>query len=57
MNKNLHLIDRLFRFGLGIIGLAWAFAGGPFWAYASIALIATAAWGYCPIYWALKINR
>ncbi|MCM2283109.1 MAG: DUF2892 domain-containing protein [Bdellovibrionaceae bacterium] len=30
--------------------VAWAIAGGPTWAFVGLALIATAAWRFCPLY-------
>lgn len=50
MQINIATWDRLIRFMLGIVLLSWAFAGGPFWAYFGLALIATAAWKFDPIY-------
>ncbi len=50
MPRNLALWDRALRWTLGTLGLAWAIAGGPPWAYASIYLIITSTFGICPIY-------
>lgn len=47
-------IDRLARFIIGLLLLAWGIAGGPFWSYGGIFLMATGTWGYCPIYWVLE---
>jgi hypothetical protein len=53
MKKNVHLIDRLLRLVVGVGLVAWAVAGGPFWAYLGVLLLATGAWGVCPMYWVL----
>ena len=56
MKCNMSKLDRLIRFVFGVFLLAWAFAGGPVWAYAFTVLIFTAAWGFCPLYTLLKIR-
>jgi hypothetical protein len=50
MKKNVVWWDRLCRFILGVFMIAWAFAGGPSWAYLGVYFLGTGAWGYCPIY-------
>lgn len=54
MNRNIGRWERLLRLGLGILLLAWAVAGGPYWSYVGLALIATGAWGFCPLVWLLR---
>lgn len=52
--KNMRWWDRVFRFGTSVIFLAWAIAGGPTWAYLSLALLATSSFGFCPVYWMFR---
>lgn len=54
IRKNMRLMDRVFRYLLGVVLLTWAVAGGPYWAFLGLIPLATAAWGYCPIYSLLK---
>jgi hypothetical protein len=51
MKRNVGSIDRGLRFGLGLllVLLALSTVIGP-WGYVGIVLIATSAWGFCPIY-------
>ncbi|MCB0369753.1 MAG: DUF2892 domain-containing protein [Bdellovibrionales bacterium] len=56
MKCNLAPWDRSLRFILGILGLAYAIAGGPAWMYLSIYFILTAAWGFCTVYAFLRIQ-
>lgn len=50
MRCNLAGWDRFLRFVFGILLIAYAIAGGPFWAWGGIYLLATSGWGICPIY-------
>ena len=56
MTKNIKIFDRIIRYILGITLLTWAIAGGPTWTFVGVALLFTSSFGYCPIYWALRIN-
>lgn len=56
MRCNVAVWDRLIRFLLGTLLLAYAIAGGPFWAWGGVYLLLTSAWGVCPIYGLLKIQ-
>lgn len=49
LKKNVQWWDRFIRFCAGVFLLAWAIAGGPGWTYIGAAVLATGAWGYCPI--------
>lgn len=51
MKRNIGSIDRWLRFGLGflLVVLALSTVIGP-WGYIGIVLIATSAWGLCPLY-------
>ncbi|HVK62116.1 MAG TPA: DUF2892 domain-containing protein [Bdellovibrionales bacterium] len=46
--------DRILRLILGTLLFTWAVAGGPWWAYLGLVLIATAAWRFDPIYAILR---
>lgn len=50
LRKNMIWPDRLFRFVVGVALLSYAFAGGPWWAYAGVVPLLTAAFSYCPFY-------
>lgn len=41
---------------IGFVLLAWAVAGGPWWAYFGLVFQAMAAWRFCPIYAVLRIG-
>ncbi len=56
MRINLAYWDRLIRFIFGILLTAWAVAGGPWWAYTGVYLIASSAWGVCLFYTFLKVR-
>lgn len=56
MKINIGFFDQLLRLMLGTIMLAWALAGGPWWAYVGLALAATAAWRFDPIYAVFRIS-
>ncbi|MBX7232154.1 MAG: DUF2892 domain-containing protein [Bdellovibrionales bacterium] len=57
MSCNIYWWDRIIRFVVGVLLTSYAIAGGPIWAYGGILIIATSSWGFCPIYWGLKINH
>jgi hypothetical protein len=46
--------DRILRLFAGTLMVAWAFAGGPWWAYSGLFLLATSAWHFCPLYALLR---
>ncbi|MFZ4405082.1 MAG: YgaP family membrane protein [Pseudobdellovibrionaceae bacterium] len=46
----------MIRLFFGFLLLAYAFAGGPVWAYIGLIAIPTAAWGFCPFYSFFKIK-
>ncbi|MEK7357005.1 MAG: DUF2892 domain-containing protein [Bdellovibrionota bacterium] len=56
MRINMAVWDRVIRllFGTGLV--AWAIAGGPWWAYLGLALLATAAWRFCPVYGIFRLS-
>ncbi len=54
MKINMAVWDRVLRLIMGGVLVAYAVAGGPWWSYFGLALIATSAWRFCPVYSALK---
>lgn len=50
MKINLALWDRVLRYIFGILFVTWAIAGGPWWSYLGLYLVASAAWGICLFY-------
>ena len=50
MKKNVAYWDRVLRYIFGLLLLTWAMIGGPFWAYLGFYPLATASWGFCPVY-------
>ncbi|MBX2987325.1 MAG: DUF2892 domain-containing protein [Bdellovibrionaceae bacterium] len=56
MRCNLAWWDRLLRFVTGVLLITYALAGGPFWAWGGLYLLATSAWGICAVYGMLKIQ-
>ncbi len=54
MSKNLRTWNRLFRYGLGMMLLTWAFLEGPSWAFIGFYPLASGAWGFCPIYFFIQ---
>jgi hypothetical protein len=56
MKCNVGAIDRLLRLFAGTLLVAWAVAGGPWWAYIGLVLLATAAWRFCPLYTMLRVS-
>jgi hypothetical protein len=56
MRCNVAVWDRILRFLLGTGLTAYAFAGGPFWAYIGVYGLITAAWGLCPVYAFFRIR-
>jgi hypothetical protein len=56
MRINMAVWDRVLRLVCGILLVAWAIAGGPWWSYFGLALIATAAWRFCLLYALFRIH-
>jgi hypothetical protein len=56
VNNNIILPDRIVRYLLGLLLLTWALAGGPIWTYVGLYFLFTGSFGFCPIYWVLRIN-
>lgn len=56
MKVNLARWDRGLRYGSGFWLTLWAAAGGPWWCWIGVYLIATASWGLCPLYVAFNIR-
>ena len=54
MKSNVATWDRVLRILCGIPLTAWAVAGGPWWAYLGLGLLATAAWAFSPLYAILR---
>lgn len=54
MKINMANWDRIARLLCGMLLVAWAIAGGPWWAHFGLVLIATSAWRFCPIYALLR---
>ncbi|PKO84956.1 MAG: DUF2892 domain-containing protein [Betaproteobacteria bacterium HGW-Betaproteobacteria-11] len=50
MKPNVGGIDRILRIVAGIALIAWAFMGGPVWAWIGIVPLATALINFCPLY-------
>lgn len=46
--------DRVLRLLVGSVLVAWSVAGGPWWGYLGLGLLATSAWRFCPIYAVLR---
>ena len=54
---NLALWDRLIRFILAVLQIAYAFAGGPIWFWIlGLYLLITSGWGLCPLYSFFKVR-
>lgn len=56
MKINLARWDRVIRYFLGFFLTLWAAAGGPWWCWIGVYLIASSSWGLCPIYTALNVR-
>ncbi len=56
VEKNVRWWDRSVRYLLGLVVLAWAIAGGPWWTIVGLYPLVTAAFGFCPFYWLLRIR-
>ena len=56
MKINMSVWDRTLRLLVGVFLLTWAVAGGPWWAYFGLALIATSAFRFCPVYAFFRIG-
>ncbi len=50
MKINMALWDRVLRLLLGVLFVAWAVAGGPWWSFIGLYFLATASWQFCPLY-------
>ncbi|MBI4986288.1 MAG: DUF2892 domain-containing protein [Rhodocyclales bacterium] len=50
MKLNVGGIDRILRIVVGLALVAWAFMGGPVWAWIGVVPLATGAIGFCPLY-------
>lgn len=50
MKTNVGGIDRLLRIVVGVALTAWAFLGGPVWAWIGVLPLVTALVGVCPVY-------
>ena len=46
---NISMTQRVLRFVIGFFLLGWAVAGGDVWGYSGMIIMATGAWGVCPI--------
>ncbi|MES2965500.1 MAG: DUF2892 domain-containing protein [Bdellovibrionota bacterium] len=56
MRINMAVWDRIIRLIMGAGLVAWAVAGGPWWAYVGLVLLATAAWRFCPVYAIFRLS-
>ena len=56
MNSNITILDRVLRYISGVGMLTWAIAGGPTWTYGGLYFLVTGSFGFCAIYWVLRIN-
>jgi len=56
MTKNVGTIDRAARAILGLALIAWAFSGGPVWAWIGVVPLVTAAFSFCPLYSVLGLR-
>lgn len=56
IKKNAANWDRIARLALGLAGVGIALAGISPWGWLGLVLLATAAVGWCPIYWACRIR-
>ena len=56
MTVNLHLIDRLIRFGLGAVAIWLALTGSAWFLLAAAIMLITGAFNFCPLYKALGIS-
>lgn len=51
MKINLAIWDRVTRWFGALFCLTWGFAGGSWWAWPiGLWLLASSAWGWCPLY-------
>lgn len=56
MLANVGTLDRVVRVVAGIALIAWAFMGGPVWAWIGVLPLATGLFKICPAYSLLGIN-
>lgn len=50
MKTNVGGLDRVLRILVGLALIAWAFLGGPVWAWIGVVPLVTALVGFCPVY-------
>ena len=50
VKTNVGGIDRVLRIVVGSASIAWAFLGGPVWAWVGVVPLVTALVGFCPVY-------
>jgi hypothetical protein len=56
MKINMANWDRIAHLVVGALLVAWAVAGGPWWAYFGLGLVAVAAFRFSPIYALLRMG-
>ncbi len=56
MSSNMGRLDRIVRVILGVVILAAGVYFGSWWGLIGIVPLATAAVGWCPLYWPFKID-
>lgn len=56
MIKNVGCIDRMARLIIGAGLIAYAYSGGPSWAYIGVVPLLTGVVGFCPAYCPFKIS-
>lgn len=56
MKCNVGKIDRALRIVVGAALAAWAFSGGPAWAWIGVVPLVTGIVGVCPAYSLIKVN-
>jgi hypothetical protein len=56
MKCNVGKIDRTLRIVAGAALAAWAFSGGPVWAWIGVLPLVTGIAGVCPAYSLIKVN-
>lgn len=56
MKCNVSKFGQIVRLLAGMILVAWAVAGGPAWTWVGLALAATGAWRFCPIFMILGLR-
>ena len=56
MKTNVGGLDRVIRILGGLALIAWAFLGGPVWAWIGVVPLVTALVGFCPVYPVLGLS-